>query len=163
MRRLAAILGVAIAATIAGCKSSPSGASGNGAPLQLEWHLAAAKPRKGYTEMTYRDEPRTAENTVWVDPRPILRLSDIANAAKSKTGDPWLYLDIKVAARVGFQAETGSHVKDLLVLLMNGQIVCDATLESSLSRQVPVRIGTGGITDAEADAIMDAVRRSGGK
>ena len=36
-------------------------------------------------------------------------------------------------------------------------------VQSSLSRQVPVRIGSGGITEAEATEILEAVRQSGGK
>ena len=93
----------------------------------------------------------------------MLRLSDISNAARSTSGDDFLYLNVKMASRVGLQSDTGSHVKELLALLIKGKVVYVATLQSSLSRQMPVRIGVGGITEAEADEILAAVRANGGK
>lgn len=155
------LLALAAAALLCGCKSTEP-VDPSKPPFQLEWHLASTKPKKDYVPMTYRDEPRTEANTVWMNPNPVLRFSEISNAGRSKSGDTWLYFDVKISSRINLQAETGSHVKELLVLLYKGKIVCDATLESSLSRQVPVRIGTGGLTEAEATEILDELRKSGG-
>ena len=99
---------------------------------------------------------------LWVAPNPILRLSDISNAARSNSGDKFLYLTVKVSSRSGLQSDTGSHLHDLLAVMFKGKIVYVAILQSPLSRQVIVRIGDDGISDAQANEILQAVRDGGG-
>ena len=161
MRMSPIVAGLLAIVVLCGCKS-PSQSEPVRSPFQLEWHLASAKPMKDFVEMSDRDSDK-GDKKIWVDPRPMLRLSDISNAARSTSGDDFLYLNVKMASRVGLQSDTGSHVKELLALLIKGKVVYVATLQSSLSRQMPVRIGVGGITEAEADEILAAVRANGGK
>ena len=154
---MAALLTVLLAGA---CKSTPQ-SQANQTPFQLEWHFASDKPKNDFVEMSDRDV-NNPDKKIWVDPRPMLRLSDISNAARSTSGDDFLYLNVKIASRVGLQSDTGSNVKELLALLIKGKVVYVATLQSSLSRQMPVRIGAGGITEAEAEEILSAVRAAGG-
>jgi len=99
---------------------------------------------------------------LWVAPDPIIRLSDISNAARSNSGDNFLYLTVKVSSRSGLQSDTGSHLRDLLVLMFKGKIVYVAILVAPLSQQMIVRVGPDGISDAQADEIIQAVRDGGG-
>ncbi|MEI6024765.1 MAG: hypothetical protein WCP80_09280, partial [Phycisphaerales bacterium] len=109
------VAGLLAIVVLCGCKS-PSQSEPVRSPFQLEWHLASAKPMKDFVEMSDRDSDK-GDKKIWVDPRPMLRLSDISNAARSTSGDDFLYLNVKMASRVGLQSDTGSHVKELLALL----------------------------------------------
>ena len=99
---------------------------------------------------------------LWVAPEPIIRLSDISNAARSTSGDKFLYLTVKVSSRSGLQSDTGSHLRDLLALMFKGKIVYVAILVAPLSQQMIVRVGADGISEAQADEIIQAIRDGGG-
>jgi hypothetical protein len=124
--------------------------------------LASEKHLPGFVEMSNLEVVKGG-GKLWVAPDPILRLSDITNAARSNSGDKFLYLTVKVSSRSGLQSDTGSHLRDLLALMLKGQIVYVAILVAPLSQQMIVRIGADGISEAQADEILDAVRANGAK
>ncbi len=124
--------------------------------------MASEKHLPGFVEMSNLEVVKGG-GKLWVAPDPILRLSDITNAARSNSGDKFLYLTVKVSSRSGLQSDTGSHLRDLLALMLKGQIVYVAILVAPLSQQMIVRIGADGISEAQADEILDAVRANGAK
>ena len=124
--------------------------------------MASEKHLPGFVEMSNLEVVKGG-GKLWVAPDPILRLSDITNAARSNSGDKFLYLTVKVSSRSGLQSDTGSHLRDLLALMLKGQIVYVAILVAPLSQQMIVRIGADGISEAQADEILDTVRANGAK
>lgn len=161
MRMLPIAAGLLAILVLCGCKS-PSQSDPVRPPFQLEWHLASEKHLPGFVEMSNLEVVKGG-GKLWVAPDPILRLSDITNAARSNSGDKFLYLTVKVSSRSGLQSDTGSHLRDLLALMLKGQIVYVAILVAPLSQQMIVRIGADGISEAQADEILDAVRANGAK
>jgi len=161
MRMSPIAAGLLAIVVLCGCKS-PSQSEPVRSPFQLEWHLASEKHLPGFVEMSNLEVVKGG-GKLWVAPDPILRLSDITNAARSNSGDKFLYLTVKVSSRSGLQSDTGSHLRDLLALMLKGQIVYVAILVAPLSQQMIVRIGADGISEAQADEILDAVRANGAK
>ncbi len=129
--------------------------------LQLQWHLASEKRLPGFIDMSTLEVVQGG-GTLWVSPEPILRLSDISNAARANSGENFLYLTVKVSSRSGLQSDTGAHLRDLLAFMLNGKIVYVAILVAPLSQQMIVRIGPDGISEEQAEDIMQAVRDGGG-
>ena len=160
MRLQPLVAGLMTMVIVCGCKSTAALEPTN-SPLQLQWHLASEKHLPGFVNMSQL-EVRKNSGTLWVAPEPILRLSDISNAARSNSGDAFLYLTVKVSARSGLQSDTAAHLRDLLALMLQGKIVYVAILAAPLSQQMIVRIGEDGISDAQAADIIQAVRDSGG-
>jgi hypothetical protein len=155
------VLALCLTTLFCGCKSTEVSESTT-PKLQLQWHLASEKQLPGFVDMSNLEVVKGG-GKLWVAPEPILRLSDITNAARSNTGDTFLYLTVKVSSRSGLQSDTGSHLRDLLALMFKGKIVYVAILVAPLSQQMIVRIGTDGISDAQADEILDTVRANGAK
>jgi hypothetical protein len=155
------VLALCLTTLFYGCKSTEVSESTT-PKLQLQWHLASEKQLPGFVDMSNLEVVKGG-GKLWVAPEPILRLSDITNAARSNTGDTFLYLTVKVSSRSGLQSDTGSHLRDLLVLMFKGKIVYVAILVAPLSQQMIVRIGTDGISEAQADEILDTVRANGAK
>jgi hypothetical protein len=155
------VLALCLVALSCGCKSTAV-AESTAPKLQLQWHLASEKHLPGFVDMTELEIVKGG-GKLWVAPNPILRLSDISNAARSNSGDKFLYLTVKVSSRSGLQSDTGSHLHDLLAVMFKGKIVYVAILQSPLSRQVIVRIGDDGISDAQVNEILQAVRDGGGE
>jgi hypothetical protein len=155
------VLALCLTTLFYGCKSTEVSESTT-PKLQLQWHLASEKQLPGFVDMSNLEVVKGG-GKLWVAPEPILRLSDITNAARSNTGDKFLYLTVKVSSRSGLQSDTGSHLRDLLVLMFKGKIVYVAILVAPLSQQMIVRIGADGISEAQADEILDAVRANGAK
>ena len=161
MRLKALVAGLMTIVIVCGCKSTAALEPTN-STFQLQWHLASEKHLPGFVDMTELEIVKGG-GKLWVAPNPILRLSDISNAARSNSGDKFLYLTVKVSSRSGLQSDTGSHLHDLLAVMFKGKIVYVAILQSPLSRQVIVRIGDDGISDAQVDEILQAVRDGGGE
>jgi hypothetical protein len=155
------VLALCLTTLFCGCKSTEVSESTT-PKLQLQWHLASEKQLPGFVDMSNLEVVKGG-GKLWVAPEPILRLSDITNAARSTTGDTFLYLTVKVSSRSGLQSDTGSHLRDLLALMFKGKIVYVAILVAPLSQQMIVRIGADGISDAQADEILDTVRANGAK
>ena len=161
MKFFPTVLTLCLTTLFCGCKSTEVSESTT-PKLQLQWHLASEKQLPGFVDMSNLEVVKGG-GKLWVAPEPILRLSDITNAARSNTGDKFLYLTVKVSSRSGLQSDTGSHLRDLLALIFKGKIVYVAILVAPLSQQMIVRIGTDGISDAQADEILEAVRANGAK
>lgn len=145
---------------VCGCKSTAALETPN-STLQLQWHLASEKHLPGFVDMTELEIVKGG-GKLWVAPNPILRLSDISNAHRSNSDDKYLRLTVKVSSRSGLQSDTGSHLRDLLVLMFKGKIVYFNILLSPLSQQMIVRVGPDGISEAQEDEIIQAVRDGGG-
>ena len=160
MKFFPAVLALCVVALSCGCKSTAV-AESTAPKLQLQWHLASEKPLPGFVDMSNLEVVKGG-GKLWVAPEPILRLSDISNAARSNSGDKFLYLTVKVSSRSGLQSDTGSHLRDLLALMFKGKIVYVAILVAPLSQQMIVRVGAYGISEAQADEIIQAIRDSGG-
>ncbi|MSR33635.1 MAG: hypothetical protein EXS12_02365 [Phycisphaerales bacterium] len=161
MRFFRAVLTLCVCALLCGCKSTTASAT-TGSTIQLQWHLASEKKLPGYVDMTELEIVKGG-GKLWVAPEPILRLQDISNAARSSSGDNFLYLTVKVSSRSGLQSDTGSHLRDLLAVMFKGKIVYVAILQSPLSRQVIVRIGENGISETQVNEIIQAIRDGGGE
>ena len=159
MKFFPGVLALCVVALSCGCKSTAV-AESTAPKLQLQWHLASEKHLPGFVNMSQL-EVRKNSGTLWVAPEPILRLSDISNAARSNSGDSFLYLTVKVSSRSGLQSATAVHLRDLLALMLQGKIVYVAILAAPLSQQMIVRIGEDGISDAQAADIIQAVRDGG--
>jgi len=154
-RRLAAAL-LAAAAACASPLQRPDGASGPDAPAPVfELRLASSQEREGWTEMPVR-----GGGSLLVATQPLLTPADVDNAARSTRGDS-LILNVRPSNRAVLQASTSDHMYKPVVFLMDGQAVYMAVLGMPLNRQVAIRIGPDGLTPAEADACMEAVRRAG--
>ena len=121
MKFFPAVLALCVVALSCGCKSTAV-AESTASKLQLQWHLASEKPLPGFVDMSNLEVVKGG-GKLWVAPEPILRLSDISNAARSNSGDKFLYLTVKVSSRSGLQSDTGSHLRDLLALMFKGKIV----------------------------------------
>ena len=160
MRLPPLVVGLMTMVIVCGCKSTAALEPTN-STLQLQWHLASEKKLPGFVDMSNLEVVKGG-GKLWVAPDPIIRLSDISNAARSNSGDNFLYLTVKVSSRSGLQSDTGSHLRDLLVLMFKGKIVYVAILVAPLSQQMIVRVGPDGISEAQADEIIQAVRDGGG-
>ena len=151
-------------ATIAGCASQSTTAAdapsrgGASAPVAtapakpFELRLADSKLRDGWTEMAVR-----GGGSLIVAPEAILSPSQVDNAAIGRNGDS-LILNIRGGDRQTLQATTEGHMYKPVVFLLDGQAVYMAVLGMPLNRQLSIRIGPDGITEAEAKRCLEVVR-----
>jgi preprotein translocase subunit SecD len=119
----------------------------------FELRLAENQLRTGWTEMPVR-----GGGTLIVAPQPVLTPAQVNNAALSRDGGEWLIFNVREGSRGTLQAMTGEHTKKWVVFMLDGQAVYAAVLGMPLSRQVAIRIGPDGITDAEAKRCLEIVR-----
>jgi hypothetical protein len=118
----------------------------------FELRLADNKLREGWGEMPVR-----GGGTLIVSPEPVLVPSQIENAAIGRNGDS-LLLNVRAGDRQTLQAVTENHMYKPVVFLLDGQAVYMAVLGMPLNRQLSIRIGPDGITEAEAKRCLEAVR-----
>ena len=145
-----------LAAACAAPSRRPDAAAGPGTPAPVfELRLASSQEREGWTEMPVR-----GGGSLLVATQPLLTPADVDNAARSARGDS-LILNVRSSNRAVLQAATSDHMYKPVVFLMDGQAVYMAVLGMPLNRQVAIRIGPDGLTPAEADACIEAVRRAG--
>jgi len=130
------------------------GLDGSGPPA-FELRLASAKLIAGWTEMQVR-----GGGSLIVSPKAILLPSQVRNAAISKNDSDALILNVRMGSRETLQAYTSEHMFKPIVFLIKGKAVYMAVLGMPLNRQVSIRIGPDGITEAEAKFCLDSVKQS---
>ena len=157
-------------AALAGCASQPAStpaASAGGVPSAqpaaarpapaaparpFELRLADNKLRDGWNEMPVR-----GGGTLIVAPESVLVPAQVENAAIGRNGDS-LLLNVRASDRQTLQAVTEGHMYKPVVFLLDGQAVYMAVLGMPLNRQLSIRIGPDGITEAEAKRCLEVVR-----
>jgi len=146
----AMVLVPAMVLALCGCRTSPRI---DGPPPRVEVRLADLEPVEGHAAMRTRQG-----ETVFVDEETIIDLEDIFTAAFVRQGDDdRLLLNVKAGSRMRLEAATVNHVQRPIVVMIDDEVVYTPLLWTSISRQVPVRIGANGITLDEAKRIADAV------
>lgn len=149
-RLVVAAAAVAAAAVTGGCRTSPRI---DGPPPRVELRLAEFDPAEGFIQVRTRQG-----ETIHVAPEPVIDLEDIASASLAKHGyDERLLLDVKTGSRMRLEGATAGHLRKPVALLLDEEVVYVPLLVTSISRQVPVRIGANGITVEEARRVADAV------
>jgi hypothetical protein len=118
----------------------------------FELRLADNKLRDGWNEMPVR-----GGGTLIVAPEAVLVPAQVENAAIGRNGDS-LLLNVRASDRQTLQAVTEGHMYKPVVFLLDGQAVYMAVLGMPLNRQLSIRIGPDGITEAEAKRCLEAVR-----
>lgn len=148
--RAAAAALLALAASLSGCAGAPRT---QGAMPVVELRLAEFEPRGGFVERTSRDGER-----LWIAPEAILSLEDFSTAFVRRQGDEdFLLLNVKPGSRIRLDAATLAHLERPVAFMVDGAIAYVPVLRTSISRQVPVRIGVRGVTRDEARRIIDAL------
>jgi len=149
LRAIAIMLAAATAAG-GGCAGSPRS---EGPLPSVEFRLAEFEPREAFVEARSRDG-----ETLWIAPEPVLTLEDFSTSLiRRQASDDFLLLNVKAGSRIRLDAATMPHLDRPVVVMIDGTIVYVPTLKTSISRQVPVRIGPRGITRDEALRITDAI------
>ncbi len=148
---LAAAAGLALAAAAPqGCRSSPRL---EGPPPVVEVRLAEYEPTDGYLEARARDG-----SSVWIAPQPIVDLGDFSSAFIRRQGrDDFLLLNLRAGSRIRLDAATLGHLERPIAFMIDGRVVYVPELRTSIARQMPVRIGSRGISPEEAQRLIDAV------
>lgn len=118
----------------------------------FELRLADNKLRDGWSEMPVR-----GGGTLIVAPDAVLIPSQVENAAIGRNGDS-LLLNVRASDRQTLQAVTENHMYKPVVFLLDGQPVYMAVLGMPLNRQLSIRIGPDGISEAEAKRCLQVVR-----
>ena len=158
VRPLCALALVALA-SCASQSTAPASAQADGpraapaAPARpFELRLADNKLRDGWSEMPVR-----GGGTLIVAPDAVLIPSQVENAAIGRNGDS-LLLNVRASDRQTLQAVTETHMYKPVVFLLDGQPVYMAVLGMPLNRQLSIRIGPDGISEAEAKRCLQVVR-----
>jgi hypothetical protein len=118
----------------------------------FELRLADNKLRDGWSEMPVR-----GGGSLIVAPDAVLVPAQVENAAIGRNGDA-LLLNVRAGDRQTLQAVTESHMYKPVVFLLDGKPVYMAVLGMPLNRQLSIRIGPDGITEAEAKRCLEVVR-----
>ncbi|MBM4112385.1 MAG: hypothetical protein FJ253_03270 [Phycisphaerae bacterium] len=145
------VVATAIAAVpLASCTSSPRL---QGPPPVVELRLAEFEAIEGFQEIRSRQG-----ETIWIAPEAAVDLDDFSTAIIRRQGeDDFLLLNVKAGSRIRLDALTLAHLEKPVAFMIDGEAVYVPELKTSISRQVPVRIGARGITLEEAQRILDAV------
>ena len=157
-RPLCAIALVALASCASQPASTPAPqADGSGAvpvaPARpFELRLADNKLRDGWSEMPVR-----GGGSLIVAQEAVLVPAQVENAAIGRNGDS-LLLNVRAGDRQTLQAVTENHMYKPVVFLLEGKPVYMAVLGMPLNRQLSIRIGPDGITEAEAKRCLEVVR-----
>lgn len=152
------LLSLVWCAVLCGCQTGQRSSSESvpeGTPA-FELRLASAQAMAGWKEMPVR-----GGGTLLVCPQPLLTPSQISKAAFGKNDGDSLILNVREGSRGTLQAISGEHMKKPIVFLIDGQAVYMAVLGMPLSRQVSIRVGPDGITEAEAKYCLQAVKDAG--
>ena len=140
-------------ATIAhagGCRTAPRI---DGPPPRVEFRLAEFQSAEGF-------EPAVSRHgeTLFVSTETIIDLEDISTSLLHRQGDDdFLLLNVKAGSRMRLDAATLAHLERPVVVMVDGEVVYAPMLRTSISRQVPIRVGVNGITYEEAKRVLDAV------
>lgn len=141
---------IAVLVALGGCRTSPRI---DGAPPRVELRLASFEPVDGYTPRRSRQG-----ETLLVAPEPVVDLEDIHMALVRQQGkDDFLLLNLKAGTQLRLDSITAGHLERPVVVMIDDEVVYAPLLRTSISRQVPVRIGANGITVEDAQRVMDAV------
>jgi|GEM_PF-1979567 len=133
-----------------GCRTSPRI---DGSPPKVEFRLADFEAREGFAPMRSRQG-----ETLFVASETIIDLEDIHTSLLRRQGDDdFLLLNVKAGSRMRLDAATMAHLEHPVVVMVDDEVVYAPILRTSVSRQVPVRVGANGITLDEAKLILEAV------
>ncbi len=154
VRAAARIGGAALAAAAALAGACASHPAFEGPPPALEVRLAEFAPTEGWSQMQLRTDSRP----IWVAPEPLLGLADFRDGlVRNQGGRDFLLLNVREGAKVRLENATVPHVDHPLAVMLDGAVIYAPTLKTSISRQVPVRIGPGGISVEEAERVEAAL------
>lgn len=148
--RTCALLALLPILWLAGCRTHPRI---DGPPPKVEFRLAEFDATEGYVEMKSRQGER-----IFVASEAVIDLEDVHTSLIRRQGaDDFLYLGMKTGSRIRLDAVTQQHLEKPVVVLFNDEVVYAPILRTSISRQVPVRIGRDGIAMEEAKLVLEAV------
>ena len=133
-----------------GCRTSPRI---SGPPPKVEVYLASFEAVEEWSPSRSR-----YGETVHLAPEPIIDLEDIHLAMVRRQGnDDFLLMNVKAGSQMRLDAATLAHLNRPVAVVVDGEPAYVAVLRTSISRQVPIRVGPGGITAAEARGIIEAI------
>ncbi len=112
------------------------------------------------------DDPNTPpENrlvALWwpEDPRYQFTGDDLDNVHQTvdQLGLPAVGFQMKTSRRVDFGDWTGSHVGDVMAIVLNGEVVTTATINDALRGPAQISGGAGGFTQEEVQELVQVLR-----